>query len=112
MLLQLVAKRLLTDYSKQFAKADAGAMARYVVEQAADRAYHGTGLRRLAQTIADFGSTRALGRPSCATTSTQRELLTDRVETMIAEIAGRLRDARKLPQGGGRGRCSTATRTS
>ncbi len=33
-------------------------MARYVVAQTADRAYHGTGLRRLAQTIADFGSTR------------------------------------------------------
>ena len=31
-LLQLVAKRLLTDFSKQFAKADAGAMARYVVQ--------------------------------------------------------------------------------
>src|SRR5690606_4284646 len=56
-LLQLVAKRLLTDYSKKFAKADAGALARFVVEQAADRAYHGTGLRTLAQTVADFGST-------------------------------------------------------
>ena len=64
-LLQLVAKRLLTDFSKQFAKADAGAMARYVVSQTADRAYHGTGLRRLAQTIADFGST-ARGRSRAA----------------------------------------------
>ena len=60
-LLQLVAKRLLTDYAQQFAIADAGAMARYVVQQTADRAYHRTGLRRVAQTIADFGSTRPLG---------------------------------------------------
>ncbi|WP_448006035.1 acyl-CoA dehydrogenase family protein [Agromyces bauzanensis] len=96
-LLQLVAKRLLTDYSKQFAKADAGAMARYVVAQTAERAYHGTGLRRLGQTIADFGST-ARSVSELRDTNTQRELLTDRVETMIADIANRLRDARRLPK--------------
>jgi acyl-CoA oxidase len=96
-LLQLVAKRLLTDYSKQFANADAGALARYVVAQTADRAYHGSGLRRLAQTIADFGST-ARAVSELRDEETQRELLTDRVESMIAEIAGRLRDARKLPK--------------
>lgn len=96
-LLQLVAKRLLTDFSKQFAKADAGALARYVVSQTAERAYHGTGLRRLAQTIADFGST-ARSVSELRDEETQRELLTDRVESMIAEIAGRLRDARKLPK--------------
>lgn len=96
-LLQLVAKRLLTDFSKQFAKADAGAMARYVVQSTAERAYHGTGLRRIAQTIADFGST-ARSVSELRDENTQRELLTDRVEAMIAEIAGHLRDARKLPK--------------
>jgi len=71
-------------------------LARYVVEQAAGRAYH-SGLRSLAQTIADFGSTaRSVGQ--LRDTQVQRELLTDRVETMIAEIAGRLRDAHKLPK--------------
>jgi acyl-CoA oxidase len=96
-LLQLVAKRLLTDYSKKFAKADAGAMARYVVTQAADRAYHGSGLRSLAQTVADFGSTaRSVGQLRDA--NVQRELLTDRVETMIAEVATKLRHASKLPK--------------
>ncbi|SFR84097.1 Acyl-coenzyme A oxidase [Agromyces sp. CF514] len=94
-LLQLVAKRLLTDYSKQFAKADVGAMARYVVTQTAERAYHGTGLRRLGQNIADLGST-ARSVAELRDADTQRSLLTDRVETMIAEIAGRLREARKL----------------
>lgn len=96
-LLQLVAKRLLTDFSKQFANADAGAMARYVVQQTADRAYHGTGLRRLAQSIADFGST-ARSVTELRDENTQRQLLTDRVEAMVGEIAGRLRDARKLPK--------------
>jgi acyl-CoA oxidase len=95
-LLQLVAKRLLTDYSRKFARADAGAMARYVVAGAADRAYHGTGLRRLGQTIADFGSTaRSVGQ--LRETNIQRQLLTDRVETMIAGVAGALRNARRLP---------------
>jgi acyl-CoA oxidase len=94
-LLQLVAKRLLTDYSKQFAKSGVGVMARYVVGHAADRAVHGTGLRSLAQTVADFGST-ARSVTELRDERTQRELLTDRVEAMIAEIAGRLRDARKL----------------
>ena len=96
-LLQLVAKRLLTDYSKKFATADVGALARYVVQQAADRAYHGTGLRTLAQTVADFGSTaRSVG--ALRETNVQRELLTDRVETMIADAAARLRSANKLPR--------------
>ncbi|GAB3574904.1 acyl-CoA dehydrogenase [Leifsonia lichenia] len=94
-LLQLVAKRLLTDFSRRFAKADAGALARYVVTQAAGKAYHGSGLRSVAQTVKDFGSTaRAvnwLQEPS-----TQRELLTDRVESMIGEVAGKLRPASKL----------------
>ncbi|MDI2099062.1 acyl-CoA dehydrogenase [Ruicaihuangia caeni] len=94
-LLQLVAKRLLTDFSHRFAKADTGALARYVVEQARERAYHGTGLRTLGQTIADFGSTaRSVGQ--LRETNIQRQLLTDRVETMIGEIATALRPARKL----------------
>ncbi|WP_353807500.1 acyl-CoA dehydrogenase family protein [Agromyces sp. SYSU T00194] len=94
-LLQLVAKRLLTDFSKKFAGADAGALARYVVAQAADRALHGSGLRRIAQTVSDFGST-ARSVKDLRDPDTQRGLLTDRVETMVEEIAGRLRDARKL----------------
>jgi len=96
-LLQLVAKRLLTDYSRKFAKADAGALARYVVQHAAGRAYHGTGLRTLGQAVADRGSTaRSVG--ALRDTEVQRELLTDRVESMIGEVAGKLRGATKLPK--------------
>ncbi|HET8957645.1 MAG TPA: acyl-CoA dehydrogenase family protein, partial [Microcella sp.] len=94
-LLQLVAKRLLTDYSKKFAKADAGALAGYVADQVGDRAFNKSGLRRLAQNVADFGSTaRSVGY--VRDTESQRQLLTDRVETMVAELAGRLRGASKM----------------
>ncbi len=96
-LLQLVAKRLLTDYSKSFAGADAGAMAAFVAGQVGDAAINRTGLRRLAQSVVDFGSTaRSVGY--IRDTDSQRQLLTDRVQTMIAEIAGRLRTANKLPK--------------
>jgi len=90
-----VAKRLLTDFSSKFTNADAGALARYVVEQAADRAFHGTGLRTLAQTVRDLGST-ARSVQELRETDSQRELLTDRVETMISEAAQALRPASKM----------------
>jgi acyl-CoA oxidase len=96
-LLQLVAKRLLTDYSRKFAGADAGAMASFVAEQVGDAALNRTGLRRLGQSIVDFGSTaRSVGY--VRDTDSQRQLLTDRVQTMVAEIAARLRPASKLPK--------------
>jgi len=96
-LLQLVAKRLLTDYSRKFATADAGAMAAFVAEQVGDAAINRTGLRRLGQSIVDWGSTaRSVGY--IRDTDSQRQLLTDRVQTMIAEIAARLRPASKLPK--------------
>ena len=96
-LLQLVAKRLLTDYSKKFAGADAGALATFVAEQVGDAAINRTGLRRLAQSVVDFGSTaRSVGY--VRDTDSQRQLLTDRVQTMVADIAGHLRNASKLPK--------------
>lgn len=94
-LLQLVAKRLLSDYGRRFAKADFGVLARYVVEQAAGRTVNGSGLRSFAQTVADFGSTaRSVGQ--LRESASQRQLLTDRVETMVGEVAGKLRPAAKL----------------
>ncbi|MCU1409709.1 MAG: acyl-CoA dehydrogenase [Rhodoglobus sp.] len=96
-LLQLVAKRLLTDYSRAFAHADAGALAGYVAGQVTEAAINRTGLRRLAQSVVDFGSTaRSVGY--IRDTDSQRQLLTDRVQTMVAEIAGRLKNAGKLPK--------------
>ncbi|PPF62770.1 acyl-CoA dehydrogenase [Clavibacter michiganensis] len=94
-LLQLVAKRLLTDVNRRFAKADFGVLARYVVEQAADRTLRSTGLRTLGQALADRGSTaRSVGQ--LREPDTQRALLTGRVETMVGEIATALRATRKM----------------
>ena len=98
-LLQLVAKRLLTDYARKFAKADAGAMAGYVAGQVNEAVVNRVGLRRLAQNVKDFGSTsRSVG--FVRDTESQRQLLTDRVQTMVATLAGNLRPASKMSPAG------------
>ncbi|WP_434056391.1 acyl-CoA dehydrogenase family protein [Georgenia sunbinii] len=95
-LLQLVGKRLLTDYGKAMAKIDVAGAARYVAARAADMTLHRTPLRRAAQSIHDSGSmARSAGQLRDA--DTQRELLEDRVETMVAEIAGELRGVKDAP---------------
>ena len=93
-LLQLVAKRLLTDYARRLAKPDAAAIARYAGQQAG-AAVSRSGLRALGQKIGDFGSTaRSIG--NVRGEAAQRQLLTDRVETMVAAVAGRLKNAGSL----------------
>jgi acyl-CoA oxidase len=94
-LLQLVAKRLLTDYSRKFSKVDAGTIARLVAGQVGESAVNRSGLRQFSQKVVDFGSTgRSVGYVRDA--DSQHQLLADRVETMVAAIAGRLRGASKL----------------
>ncbi|WP_309617123.1 acyl-CoA dehydrogenase [Salinibacterium sp.] len=96
-LLQLVAKRLLTDYSRRFAHAGPGVMAQFVVDQVNEAAINRTGLRSLVQNVRDFGSTaRSVG--NIRDEDSQRQLLTDRVQAMVAEIAQHLRPASKLPK--------------
>jgi acyl-CoA oxidase len=96
-LLQLVAKRLLADWSKEFAGIDASGLAKYVAGRAADAAMHRTPLARVVQVLSDGGNVRrSAGR--LRDTETQRELLTDRVETMVAEIGTALRPAMKAPK--------------
>ncbi len=94
-LLQLVGKRLLTDYSKRMSKPDAAVIRRYVADQIEEAVLERTGLRALGQDIVDFGSNaRRIGY--IRDTDSQRQLLTDRVETMIADVAEHLKDAKKL----------------
>ena len=96
-LLQLVAKRLLTDYSRKFAGADAGALAQYVAGQVGEAAFNRSGLRQFVQNVQDFGSTaRSVGYVRDA--DSQRQLLTDRVQTMVAELAGKLKNAHRAPE--------------
>jgi len=92
-LLQLVGKRLLTDYGRSIARMDVAGTVRYVADRAADMTLHRTPLRRAAQSISDFGSA-ARSALEIRDPAVQRELLEERVETMVEEIADGLRPAR------------------
>jgi acyl-CoA oxidase len=97
-LLQLVAKRLLTDFGKKFKKASPAELAKFALGQVADRTLSNSGLRRLGQNVTDMGSTaRAVARLRDA--STQREMLAERVETMVAQLATELQAAGKAGRG-------------
>ncbi|WP_278236256.1 acyl-CoA dehydrogenase [Isoptericola sp. AK164] len=93
---QLVARRLVADYGREVkgaTKTPAG-MARFVVERATSAALDRTGLRRVSQAIADVGDPRrAAGH--LRDPETQRELLADRVATMVEDVAMALRPAQK-----------------
>lgn len=95
-LLQLVGKRLLADYAAGFKGIDGIGMARFVVERAADSVLYRTPLGRVAQMVQDRGEVRR-SAGHLREEQAQRELLTDRVETMVAELATALRPASKLP---------------
>jgi acyl-CoA oxidase len=89
-LLQLVAKRLLGDYAKAFKSPDFGTLAQYVAGQAGEKVVNRGGLRGLAQTVIDFGSTaRSVG--FVKEEEHQHQLLTDRVHTMVANLANKLK---------------------
>ncbi|RAX18041.1 acyl-CoA dehydrogenase [Pseudarthrobacter sp. AG30] len=94
-LLQLVAKRLLADYAKEFRNVDFGVLARYVVNQAAGAAVHRTGLRQVAQFVADTGSVQKAAI-ALRDEEGQRALLTDRVQTMVAEAGAALKGSKRL----------------
>ncbi|WP_102160957.1 acyl-CoA dehydrogenase family protein [Zhihengliuella halotolerans] len=96
-LLQLVAKRLLADYAEEFRKLDAGALTRYVARRAEGVALNQSGLRQLAQTWTDAGSEKRSAN-FLKDPGTQRNLLAERVRTMVAEVAEDLKGAGKLPQ--------------
>ena len=102
-LLQLVGKRLLSDYATQFKGKDAAALARIVVGQTAGKVFHGAGLRQLGQTVADFGST-ARSVELGLRADHQHELLSGRVQQMVATIAGA--PAAGLQALAGRGGCA------
>ncbi|WP_154796010.1 acyl-CoA dehydrogenase family protein [Occultella kanbiaonis] len=92
-LLQLVGKRLLADYGRSMAKMDVAGAVRYVADRAVDMTLHRTPLRRAAQSIQDWGS-KARSAGELRDPEAQRELLEDRVETMIEGIATSLRGAK------------------
>lgn len=96
-LYQLVAKRLLGDYaaSLKALQSDRGDLARFVVDKVTDAALHRTPLVRAVQTLGDRGDARrSVGQ--LRDEATQRELLTDRVEAMVAQLAQALAPARRM----------------
>lgn len=96
-LYQLVAKRLLGDYASSLKalQSDRGDLARFVVDKVADAALHRTPLVRAVQTLGDRGDARrSVGQ--LRDEATQRELLTDRVEAMVAQLAQALAPARRM----------------
>lgn len=93
-LLQLVGKRLITDYGKNLAKADVGGMVQWFLGQAYDFALHATPIRRTGQSIRDTGS---IGRSVGHMRERQHELLSVRVAEMVEKVALDLRNARDLP---------------
>ena len=96
-LLQLVAKRLLADYSKEFRSLDFGVLARFVAGQAAELTINKTGLRQVAQFVTDTGSAQKSAK-ALKDEDTQRQMLTERVQTMVADVAAALKEAAKLPK--------------
>ncbi|PRA01051.1 acyl-CoA dehydrogenase [Arthrobacter sp. MYb224] len=93
-LLQLVGKRLLTDYAAEFRKLDTGAMARYVAKQVGTTALHRSGLRSVGQAFVDISDERKSAN-FFKDPENQRELLTDRINAKVAEVATALRAAGK-----------------
>lgn len=96
-LLQLVGRRLLGDFSKELANPSFKVLSRYVVERAEQRLYERSGLRRVVQQVSDIGSDRR-SATWLKDTEVQRSLFTDRVRTQIAEVAEALRPVAKKSQ--------------
>ncbi|WP_022882124.1 acyl-CoA dehydrogenase family protein [Gryllotalpicola ginsengisoli] len=95
-LLQLVGKRLLTDYAKRFKGASAADLAKFAAGQVVGKAYNEGGLRRVGQNLADLAGV-GHSIEALKDHETQRALLTDRVETMVAGIAAELNKVRRAP---------------
>jgi acyl-CoA oxidase len=91
-LLQLVGKRLLTQYGKRLKQAGPAGTARIVGGHAVAAAAASAGLTALAQRVVDGGTAAGAAR-SLREPSVQEAILTERVELAVAEIAPALRAA-------------------
>jgi len=93
-LLQLVGKRLLTDYASEFRKLDNGAMALFAAKQVGNTALNRSGLRGVGQAFADISDERKSAN-FFKDVENQRALLTGRIKAKVAEVANALRSAGK-----------------
>lgn len=96
-LLQLVAKRLLSDYAHTYGSSRLAARVKYVTEHVGDVVINRSGLRRIVQQVTDVGApARSIGHMKRE--NYQHSLLAERVHAMVAGIAGQLRSAGKDKQ--------------
>lgn len=94
-LLQLVGKRLLGDYAAEFKNIDFGGVARFIGTQAAEHSLYRSGLANVGRTIGEV-LTPGLTERRIRSGRLQQMLLSARVDTMVAELAGNLRPAAKM----------------
>lgn len=99
-LLQLVGKRLLTDFAKELKDIDFGGAARLIGAQAAEHTLYRTGVANIGRAIGDL-VTAPLKEKRVRSGKVQEALLTDRVDTMVASVAQALRPARTMSQADG-----------
>ncbi|GAA1120956.1 acyl-CoA dehydrogenase [Citricoccus alkalitolerans] len=96
-LLQLVGKRLLSDYSKDLTNLSIGALSRYVRGQATEAVVYRSGLRRVVQSVQDAGSERK-SASWFKDVEVQRALLEDRVRSKTGAVAQALMPVAKKSQ--------------
>lgn len=94
-LLQLVAKRLLADYTSELASVDRAGIGRFIAQRAETLAKRHTPWFRLAQDVSDRGDRRRAFE-SMRSVEFQEQLLATRARVKIEEVALALRPAAKM----------------
>ncbi|WP_394217086.1 acyl-CoA dehydrogenase [Brachybacterium vulturis] len=94
-LLQLVAKRLLSDYTDELRTVDRAGIGRFIAQRAEVLAKRHTPWARLGQSVSDRGNPRR-AFDSMRQTEFQEELLADRARVKVEEVALALRGAARM----------------
>lgn len=95
-LLQLVAKRLLADFTSDLTSVDRGGVGRFIAQRAETLAKRHTPWFRLAQDVSDRGDRRR-AFDSMRAADFQEQLLATRARIKVEEVALALRPAAKMP---------------
>ena len=94
-LLQLVAKRLLSDYTSELKSVDRAGIGRFIAQRAEVLAKRHTPWARLGQSVSDRGNARR-AFDSMRQADFQEEMLADRARIKVEEVALALRPAAKM----------------
>lgn len=94
-LLQLVAKRLLADYTGELKSVDRAGIGRFIAQRADVLARRHTPWHRLVQTASDAGNARRASE-TLRQADFQEEMLTERVRLKIEEVALALRSTSRM----------------